>query len=463
MSDKYSRLFAQYTIDTKEIPDETVHEVKRRILDSFGVMYLAFHENTPKSAKKYGYMFPNPNGSTVFATNYRTNPEIAGFINGVMLRYLDFNDAYLSKEVVHPSDVIPGLLAVAEWQKLSGKKLIEAIAIAYEICVSLSDAASLRTQGWDHVNYIAVGEVCGCGRLLNLSAEQIRYGISIAVVPHASMRQTRIGELSMWKGAAAANSVRNAMFAAFLAMKGMTGPYLPFEGKMGFFRQLLKGERFEDSALTGLLKCNPPSKILDTHIKCYPVAYHAQSVVDTVKVLHKKLENSDRIKSIHIDTYKTAYETLARDPEKWSPKTRETADHSIPYIAVVGLVEEEVTKSSFSREKLNDPRVKELVSRHTTVKEESEFTAAYPEAAPGRTTVATKDGNIFAHEVRYPKGHARNKMTDEEVIEKFQRNVEGILTGKETTNLIDRVMNIDKVNNIAEIPALWVSQQGRTK
>jgi len=456
MSDKYSRLFAQYAISAKDIPNETAHEVKKRILDSFGVMYLASHECATKAAKKYSYMFPNPNGSTVFGTNYKTNPEIAGFVNGVMVRCLDFNDTYLSKEPLHPSDMIPGLFAIAEWKKLSGKQLIEAIAIAYEISISLCDAASLRAHGWDHVNYIAIGTVCGVGKLLGLSLEQIEHAISIAVVPHASMRQTRAGELSMWKGMAAANSVRNAIFATLLSMNGITGPYHPFDGEMGFFKQLLKGEIFDDLALESLFKNIPPKKILDTHIKYYPVEYHAQSIVDIVKELHKKIGNPDKIESIHIETFKTAYEIIAKDPEKWSPKTKETADHSIQYITVVGLLDGDVTKYSFDKERLNDPRVKELLLKHTTLEEKSEFTAGYPDGIPNRVTVKTKDGKVYTKEVKYPRGHAKNKMTTEEVIEKFRDNVGSILTKERTENLINIVMNIDKVNNIAKIPPLWI-------
>lgn len=459
MSDKYSKLLAQYAVNSKDMPSEVAHEVKRRILDSFGVMYPAFHEDTTRAAKEYAYMFPNPNGSTIFGTNYKTNPEIAGFVNAVMVRYLDFNDTYLSKEGLHPSDMIPGLLAVAEWKQLSGKQLIEAIAVAYEISVSLCDAASLRTHGWDHVSYIAIGEICGIGRLLGFSLEQMEHAISLAVVPSASLRQTRVGELSMWKGAAAANSVRNAIFAAFLSMNGMTGPYQAFEGEMGFFRQLLEGEKFDDLAFGYLSQNTPPRKILDTQIKSYPVEIHAQTIVDIVKVLHKEIGNPEKIESIHIDTFKTAYEIIAKDPEKWNPKTRETADHSIQYITVVGLLDGSITKRSFSKERLNDPGIKELLSKHTTLEEKPELTVAYPEGIPNRVTVKTRDGKVYTKEVKYPRGHAKNKMTDEEVIEKFRSNVEGVLAKEESGKLIDVVMNIDKVENIAKIPCLWITRE----
>jgi len=452
--DKYTNLFASYVINTKHIPKESLHEAKRRILDSFGVMYLAFHEDTPKAARNYAYMFGSHDGASLFGLNFKTNPEIAAFANGVLVRYLDFNDTYLSKEPLHPSDVIPGLLSIAEWKKLNGQKLLEAIVIAYEIGVNLCDAASLRKYGWDHVNYITIAEVCGLGKLLNLSKETIEHAISIASIPNFSARQTRAQELSMWKGSAAANSVRNAIFGTLLALNGMSGPYQPFEGEMGFFKQLLNGESFDDKALSTLFDNKEPTRILDTYIKFYPVEYHAQSIVDIVKKLHQFINSPDDIESIHIDTFKAAYEIIAKDKEKWEPKTKETADHSIQYITVVGLLDGQITKHSFSKEKLNDPIVKKILATKTTLDQKDELTAGYPDGIPNRVTLKTKDGKIYTEEVKYPRGHAKNKMSDEEVIEKFKNNTKEILTNTQAQDIIDAVMNLEKCEDISKLMPL---------
>src|SRR5690606_17180439 len=144
-------------------------------------------------------------------------------------------------------------------------------------------------HGWDHVNYIALGTACGAARLLKLSETQTEHAMSIAALPHASARQTRAGELSEWKGAAAANSARNGVFGALLAEQGLTGPYEPFEGEMAFFRQLLRGERFDDETLAPLEALRPPVRILDTYIKHYPVEYHAQSAVDIALELREEI------------------------------------------------------------------------------------------------------------------------------------------------------------------------------
>jgi len=449
--DKYTKMFANYVVSTKSVPQESIHEAKRRILDSFGVMYAAFLEDAPKAARKYAYMFKTQDGPHLFGLPVKTIPEIAAFANGVLVRYLDFNDTYLSKEPLHPSDCIPGLWAVAEWKQLSGNKLLEAITIAYEIGVNLCDAASLRKHGWDHVNYITIMEVCALGKLLDLPAPIIEHAISLALIPNLSARQTRAGELSMWKGAAAANSVRNAIFGTLLAINGMSGPYQPFEGEMGFFKQVLEKEIFDDQALEPIIDLKEPTRILDTYIKFYPVEYHAQSVVDIVKKLHQYVQSPDDIESIHIDTFKAAYEIIAKDKEKWEPKTKETADHSIQYITVVGLIDGNITKYSFSKEKLNDPIIKKILSTKTTLAEKDELTAGYPDGIPNRVILKTRDQKVYTEEVKYPRGHAKNKMSDEEVVEKFKNNAEGILTNSEMENIIDAIMNLEKCENISKL------------
>ena len=441
MSDRITRLLAGYasSVAADGLPEETVHEVKRRVLDSIGVAVAGLDGDAPAAARAYAADLPDPNGATIWGSALRANPEVAGFANGVAVRYLDFNDTYLSREPLHPSDVIAPLMALAEWRDRPANDLLAAIATAYEVSVTLCDAASLRAHGWDHVNYIGIGVACAAGQLLRLPVERIEHAISIATVPHAAMRETRAGELSMWKGAAAANAARNAVFATLLAEKGMTGPARPFEGEMGFVRQLLDGQGFDDEALSRLEANAPPRRILDTHIKFWPVEYHAQSAVDAALQLPQGLlRDSDRIKSIEIDTFDAAYQIIAKDPEKWDPKTRETADHSLQYIVVAALLDGEVTSRTFEPERFRDPRTLDILKERVTVREDPELSAGYPEGIPNRITVTTTGGDREVREVRHPRGHARNPMTDEEVVAKYRANVEGRL-GAERAATVERL------------------------
>ena len=453
MSDKFSRMFAEYSAGLRyeDVPPESAHEVKRRILDNIGVSMAAFSEDAPKAARIYAYDFEQPRGATVWGAPVRVTPEAATFANGLMTRYLDFNDTYLSLEPLHPSDMIPGIMALCEWGGKPVQDIFTATAAAYEVSVNLCDAASVRAHQWDHVVYTGIGAACGAGRLLGQSVEQIEHTISIASVPHASMRQTRAGELSMWKGAAAANSVRNAVFASLVSQRGLTGPYQPFAGEMGFFAQLLGGVPFDEAALKSVADGAAPTRIQDTYIKKWPVEYHAQSAVDAAVELRDELGGDiNLIESIHLDTFKVSYEIIAKDPEKWAPKTRETADHSLMYIVAAALLDGTVTKHSFSQQMLDNADIKALMSK-TTLEEDDALTEGYPEGIPNRITIKTKDGGTLSREVSFPRGHAMNKMSDAEVEQKFLLNVEEVWTDEQARRVIDLVWHIDEQPDLSEL------------
>ncbi len=449
MSDRYSHLFAEYTkaIDYDGLLQETVHQVKRRIIDAVGVAMAAFAEDAPTAVRSYAYDFATLTGATLWGTSVAVPPDVAALSNGVMVRYLDFNDTYLSKEPLHPSDMIPGLMALCEWRGLSLRDMIAAIAIGYEVAVNLCDAASLRAHGWDHVNYIAIGEACGASKLLGLSVEQIESAISIATVPHGAMRQTRAGELSMWKGVAAANSVRNAIVGALLASKGLTGPNHPFDGEMGFFKQLLGGEVFDDAPLKPMEKKVLPTRIQDTYIKFWPVEYHAQSAVDAALQIFKEIGDPSRVDRVSIDTFKASYEIIAKDPEKWEPKTRETADHSIQYIVCAALLDGKVTKETFALDRITASDVRGLLKR-TSLKEDGELTKGYPDGIPNRISVTTKDGDTLTKEVSHPRGHPKNPMSDKELVQKFRANVDWCWTEQQAQRILALVWNLEEQESL---------------
>lgn len=458
MRDKYQELFARYATSLFDLAPETVHEVKRRMLDTLGVMCAAISGDAPRAARAYASAFPILNGATVFGTQVHSTSEIAAFANGVHARYLDFNDTYLSLEPLHPSDVIMPLLALAEMRGTSGIDLIAAIAIAYEISMNLCDAASLRAHGWDHVNYIGIGTAAGAARLLRLDAERAAHAISIAMTPHAAMRQTRVGELSMWKGAAAANSARNGLFGALLAQSGFSGPFEPFVGKMGSITQMLGGGNFREAAFARMGEGSAPQRICDAYIKKYPVEYHAQSAVDAVVELNGDI-NGLEIERVEIETFRAAYEIIVDDPEKWKPTTRETADHSLQYIVCAALLDGQVTQETFSADRLRDTRIADLLAR-TQVVNSVRLTAMYPESIPVKITVWTRDGSTYVREARYPRGHSGNKMADDEVIAKFERNRASVLSDEKAERLRDVIWGLEKITRLSELTELFPHDVG---
>ncbi|MCS7129545.1 MAG: MmgE/PrpD family protein, partial [Candidatus Caldarchaeum sp.] len=229
MADKIVERIVDFVCSDTVLTGEVVKEVKRRILDSVGCFFGAFHEEAVKASRTAALKYAaKPSGSTLWLTGESTSPEWASFVNSVGVRALDFNDTYLSKEPLHPSDMIPAIVAAGEVHGANGREVLEAVAVGYEVGCRLCDAVSLRKKGWDHVNFTMVGAAAGVGKVMRLSEDKLRHALALAVVPHAAMRQTRAGELSMWKGAAAANACRNAVFACMLAENGMTGPSQPF-------------------------------------------------------------------------------------------------------------------------------------------------------------------------------------------------------------------------------------------
>jgi len=225
-------------LDYGDLRQSTIKETKRRIVDALGCAMGAFNEPPVRMARKALLQDASGGSSTILGTRAKTAPDVAAFVNGLMIRYFDFNDTYLSKEPAHPSDNLGATLSVAESVGATGKQLILATALAYEVQCRLCDSADIRHRGWDHVCYGLVSCALAAGKLMGLSARKMTESVNIALNAHIAMRQVRAGELSMWKGASFSNAARNAVFAARLAKAGMTGPSPIFEGEMGFFKQV---------------------------------------------------------------------------------------------------------------------------------------------------------------------------------------------------------------------------------
>ena len=459
---------AEYAHNLKyaDLPQEVVHEAKRRVIDSIGCAIGAFGSEPSRIARKIATdLNPHPSrpskkrGSsfqaTILGTNIETAPDLSAFANGVAIRYLDYNDTYLAKEPAHPSDNISACLAVAEDEGRSGKDLITAIVLAYEIQCRLCDAASLRARGWDHVTYGAFSATLGAAKLMNLSIEKTIHALGLAGAANIALRQTRVGELSMWKGCAFANSARNAVFAAMLAKYGMTGPAPIFEGEKGFIKQVSGTLNLE--AFGGKKR---PFKILDTYIKFYPAEYHSQSAIEAALSLRREIVaqgfsppplspsmrgiKGEDIKSIEIKTFDAAYEIIGSRPERWSPKTRETADHSLPYCVAVAFMDGKVGLDQFSERRIKDPKLHSLIQKVSVVRNRG-LTAQYPEAMPNIIKVITKDGRQFLKKVAYPKGHPKNPMTDNEVEEKFKSLAEGHVSPKDTDTMLNMLWRLEKI------------------
>lgn len=456
--------FADYAVNfnTDSIPQACMDEAKRRIIDSLGCAMGAIDSvpATISRALALRATTTDNNGCSVIGTTHASTPEAAAFTNGVLFRYLDFNDTYLSKEPAHPSDNIAAILAIAEMNGNSGKDVLAAIVLAYEIQCRLCDAYSIRSRGWDHVTYGSLSTVIACGWLLGFNKQQYVHAQGLAATPNNAMRQTRVGELSNWKGCAFANASRNGVFATLLANEGMSGPSDIFEGEMGFFAQICGGEHFEVAPMGGEVIDGTVSHqdymILKTYIKHFPAEYHSQSAIEAVQTMRTKLGDGynwktdwKQVKRIRIESFDAAVDIIGKFKEHWAPTHRETADHSMPYIVAATLIDGDITLESFSDEKLQDPDLRQLIQT-VTVERNDEMNAGYPEGIPNRITIELNDGTSVTETVAYPLGHAGNPMTDDDVAKKFKPLAERVFDSATVDKQLAKLRQFDKLDTVTE-------------
>ena len=323
-----------------ELSPPVLHQAKRRVIDTIAGALAAHASQPARIAGKLAPEVSNGRSARVFGSLARTSPEMAAFANGVMLRFLDINDTHRTVDGSHPSDNLSGVLAVAEALGASGRDFLLALTISYEIQCRFVDSVPFNDNGWDQPVPGVMACALACGRLLGLDAEALRHALALAVIPNLCTYQTRAGELSMWKGCAAANGARQGVFAAYLAAEGMTGPYEAFDGVFGLWNQTL-GAPCE---VKPFARAGGVFAVTQTNIKKFPVRDSCQLPVDTALELRSRVAAGD-IASLRIVTYRSAYKGAVADPELWRPRTRETADHSMPVSIALALIDGDITAS----------------------------------------------------------------------------------------------------------------------
>ena len=444
----------------EDLSREVVHDVKRRVIDSLGCALGAWNEEPCAIARTVASEFSAKAGSTIIGTKHKAPPDWAAFANGCCIRYFDYNDTYLSKEPAHPSDNISAALAMAESVGANGRELITAVALAYEVQCRLCDAASIRARGWDHPTYGAFSTALACARLMKLDPEKTRHAVNIAGVACAAMRQARVGELSHWKGVAFANAARHGVYSALLAGAGMTGPAPIFEGQMGFEKQLgvslgNVGEVFVKRPDAKNVNEGTAAMILNTSIKYWPAEYHSQSAIEAALFLRKSIVDPStalgtsfaQVRGMTIESHDASVDIIGSEPEKWRPETRETADHSLPYITAIALIDGEVTSKQFEPERFADPEIWKFLE-NVKVERNAELSAMYPGAVANIVHVDLVDGKRLRKRVDYPLGHAKNPLKDSEVEGKFTSLVAPLAGDKGAEKIVDLVWKLDEAKNV---------------
>lgn len=449
MTDSVERLVSfTRTLSREALTSEVLHEAKRRVIDTLACALGAYTTPPARIARRAALPVAGPGAARVFGNLTPVTPDWAAFVNGAMIRYLDFNDSGLGGgHGAHPSDNLGGVLAAAESVHASGADFLLALVISYEVQCRVADSAPFNPRGWDQPIAGAMGCALACGRLLQLSPGALKEALAIAVIPNLSTFQSRAGaELSMWKGCAAANGARQGVFAALLAARGMTGPADPLDGAYGLWAQTM-GQRHELKPLGG---AGQALAIMQSALKKFPVRNSCQTPVEAALDLRAQLAGRD-IASVAIETYRSAYDKTAAERELWAPHTRETADHSLPAAAAMALVDGAITPASFSRERYRDADVLALIAR-MEVRVNEEFTREFArEIQNCRITARAADGCEHVAHCRFTPQEIIRGPSDAEIERKFEGLTRDVMSAAERRRLLDTLWRLEGVADVARV------------
>jgi 2-methylcitrate dehydratase len=431
----------------EDLPEEVIKIARRSILDTVGCAFGGYPAGPSKIAIKLAGDVSSKQPATVLVSGTKTSPELAVFANGVMIRYLDFNDAFVSLThgAGHPSDTIAALLSPAEMGGKTGRDLITATVLAYEVFCKIADVFDYLGNGIDHSTITGIAAVVGASRLMGLTPQQMVHAIGITVGGNTATRQGRADELSNWKAFAAADACRKAIFAAQLAQNGMTGPGQVFEGRYGFFKVM--GRQPVQPPQLG-----EPYGIRRAFTKRFPVGQFSQTVAQAAVEARPFFKSPDDIQEVNISVSRSAIKIMADGPDKWRPQTHETADHSIPYAASLVLMYGKIEPEYYEDPYLHDPRLLDLTSRIKCVpsdeadRTEQEFNLCELE-------VVLKSGARKTVRVEYHRGHFKNPMTDAEMEEKFRLLAQKHLSADRVDNLLRLLWGIENLPQVSTLIA----------
>ncbi|NIS81072.1 MAG: MmgE/PrpD family protein [Anaerolineales bacterium] len=400
----------------EDLSEEARAQIKIRVLDSLGCAIGALGGEPIEIVRAQLEDFDGA-GSCTLIGGGRAAPDRAAFYNGALVRYLDYNDSYLSKgETGHPSDNIGATLAAAEYARVSGKEFMTALAVAYQVQCRLSDVAPVRHKGFDHTTQGSYAVAAGVSKALGMKAEQTAHAIAISGAALNALRVTRTGRLSHWKGLAYPHTAFGATHAAFLAMRGITGPLEIFEGNKGFM-DAIAGPFEIDWSKENL------ERVTRTIIKKFNAEIHSQSAIEGVLELKSEYGlNSEAIEKIEIEIFDVAYHIIGGGEEgaKTLVQTKEEADHSLPYMLAVALLDGEVTPAQYRSERIRREDVQKLL-RKVEIRPTESYSRLFPDLMPCQLTVSLKDGRILRKEKMDYEGFFTRPASWESVLDKFKR------------------------------------------
>lgn len=481
-NDDIANLLGRFTVNVSgDLEPEVMQSAKRALSDSVAVALGALDHPASYVARKFASDFATKDGCVLWGTNIRANPDLAAFVNGSLLRCFDYNDFYVGeRNSGHPSDMAAGVITAAEWIGASGEDTLVALSVGYEVVGAVFDAFSTAPGGWDYTNLTAIGACAAFARLLGLSEEQAREAFGIVVTNHfatdevESCELNRRGDLTLWKRFNGSDAVRNALQSCFLAKAGAEGPVRPFVGGNGFVAKLAITHDPLPILQKRLAQNVRLSRISETYMKLWPVGSVGQSAIRAAIEAREKVDDVSKIKEVRVYSEEGAYDhmvTIRQDP--YRPISRETADHSMPYIVGAAVLDGYIHVDSFDLDRVMDPQRQAFIAEQVKVFPAPELgtlaSGKFARAAAGylsRVEIEMQDGSVHHGEALPFPGHPKAPFSDEDIAQKVRENAQPF-AGKEVADRVIAALhafeNLDNVKDFTKILAFDFQKNRMTK
>ena len=447
-------------LEFSQLPKEAVWQAKRFLLDSIGCALGGYQQHEIRIALEVLGEIAGQGRSTVLGSGRHIDPVSASLANALMIRCMDYNDIYWKQDPSHPSDIFPAAIACCERAGSDGKELIVGLVLGHEFEMRLCEAAfpGIRERGWHHATLTAFVSPIVAGRALHLTWEQIQHAIGISAGRHCTLGAVTAGKLTMMKNTVDPMATQSGVFAALLAEKGYTGPEHVIDGKEGLTHVL--GPEWKLDVLTEGL--GQSWRLTQCGMKAFPTEALTHTPISAVLDLVRTNDlHPEQVEKIQIRSLARAADILS-DPSKYDPHTKETADHSLPYVIAAALVERQVTPVQFTMEKILDPKIREQL-RKVEVVADPEIEKVFPALQRVIVNIDTSDGRKLTKQLDYPKGDQRNPLTDQEVEEKFSALAEGVLSLGAQKRVKEAIWRLECVGSISDLMSLMEADVAKTK
>ena len=436
----------------EQLSQDAVYQAKRFLLDSMGCALGGYQQHDVVIALEVLDEIAGPGRATVIGTGKQMDAVAASLANALMIRCMDYNDIYWKQDPSHPSDIFPAAMACCERAGGDGHELIVGLVLGHEFEMRLCEAAfpGIRERGWHHATLTAFVSPIVAARMLHLDWGKMQHAIGISASARATLGAVTAGKLTMMKNTVDPMATQSGVFAALLAEKGYSGPEHVIDGKEGLVHCF--GPDWKLNLLTDGL--GESWRITQCGMKAFPTEALTHTPISATLALVKENDlKPDSVAKVHIRTTARGADILS-DPSKYDPHSKETADHSLPYVIAAAIAERQVTPLQFTMEKIMDPVIRAQLNKIVVVAD-PEIEKVFPALQRVVVTIQTTNGHEFSKQLDYPKGDPRNPLTDKEVEEKFEALAGPVMTPGARRRAIDAIWSLEKQTNVTKLMKLF--------